>query len=321
MSTLLIVISIVLLVLVVLALATTVFSAIAERRNPPIGKFVDAQGLRLHYIESGNPSDPAVIVFHGNGSMIQDMTISGLIELLSRRNRVICFDRPGFGHSTRTRRKLWTPEAQADLFVDVLTKLGVRNPVVLGHSWGTLVALALAVRNDYPMRGLTLVSGYYFPTFRLDFWLLSGPAAPVFGDILSYTLAPLLALAFLPRILRKLFAPAQIPENFKNEFPFSLALRPKQLQAAAEESAFLIPATARLQLQYWNIKCPLQLIHGDADEVIEKDQTLRLHRVLSRSDIQLIQNAGHMVHQVDPEAISRTVQSWQRPTSRLASGR
>lgn len=108
MFTLAIIVSIVFLVLVVLAIGTTVFTALAEWRNPPVGKFVDAQGLRLHYIERGNPADPVVVVLHGNGSMIQDMTISGLIELLCRRNRVICFDRPGFGHSTRTRVKLWT---------------------------------------------------------------------------------------------------------------------------------------------------------------------------------------------------------------------
>src|SRR5690349_10125336 len=123
MSTLLLAVSIFLLVLVVLAIGTTVFSAVAERRNPAIGNFVDGQGLRLHYIERGNPADPVIVVFHGNGSMIQDMTISGLIELLSRRYRVICFDRPGFGHSSRTRLNLWTPEAQANLFVEALTQL------------------------------------------------------------------------------------------------------------------------------------------------------------------------------------------------------
>jgi pimeloyl-ACP methyl ester carboxylesterase len=309
------------LVLVVLAVGTTVFSAIAERRNPPVGKFVDAQGLHLHYIERGNVADPVVVIFHGNGSMAQEIAISGLIDLLSTRNRVVCFDRPGFGHSTRTRLKLWTPEAQADLFAEALTKLGVSNPLVLGHSWGTLVAVALALRDDYPVRGLTLVSGYYFPTFRLDFWLLSGPAAPIFGDILSYTLAPLLSLALLPRILRKLFAPAPVPENFRSRFPFSLALRPKQLQAAAEESAFLVPAAARLQLQYWNVRCPVQLIHGDADEVIEKEQTVRLHRVLGRSEIRLIDQVGHMVQQVEPQAISRTVLEWQAPIRRVAGNR
>jgi pimeloyl-ACP methyl ester carboxylesterase len=255
--------------LIVLAIGTTIFSVIAERRNPPLGKFVEAQGLRLHYIERGNPADPVVVVFHGNGSMIQDMTISGLIDLLSRRNRVVCFDRPGFGHSTRTRFKFWTPEAQAELFAEVLTKIGVSNPVVVGHSWGTLVALALGLREDYPIRGLALISGYYFPGFRLDFWLLSGPAVPIFGDIFRYTLAPLLGLIMLPSILRRLFAPRSIPVNFKRTFPFSLALRPKQLRAAAEESAYLIPATARLQREYQNISC-------------------------------------HMVHYADPRMLSRT---------------
>ena len=75
------------------------------------------------------------MLFHGNGTMIQDLTISGLVDLLARNSRVICFDRPGFGYSQRTRSRLWTATAQADLFVKVLPHLGVRNPVVFGHSW------------------------------------------------------------------------------------------------------------------------------------------------------------------------------------------
>jgi hypothetical protein len=40
---------------------------------------------------------------------------------------------------------------------------------------------------------------------------------------------------------------------------------------------------------------------------IENEQTVRLHRVLARSDMQLVPQAGHMVHYVDPQAISRTI--------------
>jgi pimeloyl-ACP methyl ester carboxylesterase len=154
---------------------------------------------------------------------------------------------------------------------------------------------------------MALISGYYFASFRLDFWLLSGPAVPVFGDLFNYTLAPVLGLLMLPSILRRLFAPRSIPANFKRDFPFSLALRPKQLRAAAEESAYLIPATARLQPEYQNITCPVRLIHGDTDQVIEKEQTVRLHKVLSDSVMQLVPEAGHMVHYVDANMVSRVV--------------
>jgi pimeloyl-ACP methyl ester carboxylesterase len=71
------------------------FSLVAERRNPPI----ECDGVRLHYLDGGDPAARCVVLFHGNGSMIQDFTISGLVDRLARRNRVLCFDRLGFGCS------------------------------------------------------------------------------------------------------------------------------------------------------------------------------------------------------------------------------
>jgi pimeloyl-ACP methyl ester carboxylesterase len=179
--------------------------------------------------------------------MIQDFMISGLVDLLAQTNRVVCVDRPGFGHSQRPRFRIWTAAAQAVLFVKALNQIGVRNPVVLGHSWGALVAVALSLRNDYPIRGLVLASGYYFPTLRRDVWLMSAPAVPILGDLVSYTVAPIISSAILPGAFRKIFAPRSVPQPFKYQFPASLTLRPKQLRAAAEESALLIPTAAEFQ--------------------------------------------------------------------------
>ena len=235
------------LVLIFLVIGNLVFSKLAERRNPPIGVFIQCDGVCLHYIERGDPAAPCVVLFHGNGSMLQDFMISGLVDLLAQTHRVICFDRPGFGYSQRPRFRIWNATAQAALFAKALNQLGVRDPVVLGHSWGTLVALALSLRKDYRIRGLVLASGYYFPTPRADVWLMSGPAIPVLGDLLSYTIAPIISWAILPAAFRKIFAPRSVPQRFKNQFPTSLALRPKQLRAAAEESALLIPTAAQFQ--------------------------------------------------------------------------
>ena len=257
------------LLLIVLVVGNVVFSKVAERRNPPVGKFTECDGVRLHYIERGNPTAPCVVMFHGNGSMLQDFIISGLVDLLAQTNRVICFDRPGFGYSQRPRFRIWNATAQAALFAKALNQLGIRDPVVLGHSWGTLVALALSLRQDYRIRGLVLASGYYFPTLRLDVWLMSGPAIPVLGDLLSYTIAPIISWAILPAAFRKIFAPRSVPQRFKNQFPTSLVLRPTQLRAAAEESALLTPMAAQFQASYPNIDCQVRILHGAEDQVIE----------------------------------------------------
>lgn len=296
--------------LVLMVVGNVVFSLVAERRNPPIGGFLQCEGVRLHYIERGDPAAPCVVLFHGNGSMLQDLTISGLVDLLAGDHRVICFDRPGFGHSLRPRSRTWTATAQAALFVKALHQLNAREPVIMGHSWGTLVAIALSFRNDYPIQGLVLASGYYFPTARWDVWMMSGPAVPILGDLVRYTLGPIISWAILPGAFRKLFAPRSVPQKFQDEFPASLTIRPKQLRAAAEESALLIPTAAEFRSSYGSIRCPVSICHGTEDAIIEAQQARDLQRALKgRTDLYLIQNAGHMVTYADPAAIAQAVRS------------
>ena len=54
------------------------------------------------------------------------------------------------------------------------------------------MALALALNHPDQVGGLVLASGYYYPTPRADVLLVSPSAAPILGDLLCYTLAPLI---------------------------------------------------------------------------------------------------------------------------------
>jgi pimeloyl-ACP methyl ester carboxylesterase len=145
----------------------------AERNNPPMGKFIEIEGVRLHYFERGE-GEPLVLL-HGSGSMIQDFSSSGLVDKAAGKYRVIVFDRPGFGYSERPRRTIWTPEAQANLICKALRQIGISRAIVLGHSWGASVATALALKYPEMVAGLVLASGYYYPTVRGEVVLLSGP--------------------------------------------------------------------------------------------------------------------------------------------------
>jgi pimeloyl-ACP methyl ester carboxylesterase len=246
------------------------FAKKAQRENPPQGRFIGVDGVRLHYVERGNGRP--LVLFHGNGSMIQDFESSGLIDLAAKDYRVIVFDRPGFGHSLRPRNVVWTPEAQADLFKKALDRLSVQRAIVLGHSWGASVAVALAVRQPSFVEALVLASGYYFPTARTDVAASSVPAIPGLGDIISYTISPILSRLMWPAMLRKLFGPRSVPEKFAG-FPKEMAVRPSQIRASAAEAALMIPAAFASSKTYSELEMPTIILAGGGRRVGDDGRT------------------------------------------------
>ena len=85
----------------------------AEREHPPAGRFVEVDGVRLHYLERG--AGPPVVLLHGNVVTAEDWVLSGVLDRVAERHRVVAFDRPGYGHSDRPRGSAWTAAEQADL--------------------------------------------------------------------------------------------------------------------------------------------------------------------------------------------------------------
>ncbi|WP_239625146.1 alpha/beta hydrolase [Bradyrhizobium sp. I71] len=267
----------------------------AQRDNPPQGRFIEVNGVRLHYVERGKGRP--LVLFHGNGSMIQDFESSGLIDLAEESYRVIVFDRPGFGHSLRPRNAVWTPEAQADLFKEALAHLGVQRAIVLGHSWGASVAVALAIRHPSLVEALVLASGYYFPTARTDAAASFPSAIPGLGDVISHTVSPIFGRLMWPVMLRKLFGPREVPEKFA-DFPKEMAVRPAQMHASAAEAALMVPAAFVAAKTYSELKMPTIIIGGEDDRLIDIDkQSVRLHGEIKQSKLHRIAGVGHMIHQ------------------------
>jgi pimeloyl-ACP methyl ester carboxylesterase len=283
----------------------------AERDNPPQGRFVTARGVRLHYVEQGE--GPALVMLHGLGSMVDDFLLSGLVREAARQYRVIVFDRPGYGHSDRPARWRFGPEEQARVVYEALAQLGVQQPIVLGHSWGTLVAVALALEHPEAVRALVLESGLYFPSVRLDAPLLVPPAIPLIGTLMRHTLSPLAARALWPGWLRAVFAPAPVPRYF-DAFPTWLALSPRQLTAVAEEALLTFPATLRLQRRYAEVRVPVVMVVGREDRYVSpRSHTMRLHRLLPASRLIVSPQCGHMVHHTDRDAVLDAIEAAAQP--------
>lgn len=288
------------------AVLTRVQSRAAEKSWPVVGRMIEVDGVELQVLERGE-GRPLVLI-HGNGAMIEDWLASGLFDSLAANYRVIAFDRPGCGHSSRPRGGEWSVEGQAALLSAACRQLGIERPVVLGHSLGTLVALAWAL--DFPdeVAALVLASGYYYPTARVDAVVSGVPALPVIGDALRHTIAPLLGHVQAPLVFKLIFAPGEVPERFKQGYPLGLSLRPLQLRATAADGAAMVAAAARLSQRYDALTLPVAVVAGTSDKLVDFDtHSARLARELPRAWLVAATDCGHMVHYQSPRRVIAAV--------------
>lgn len=287
------------------ALAFHALARNAEAATPPIGSFVEVDGVRIHFVERGK-GQPLVLL-HGNGMMIQDFLASDFVAMAAKHYRVIVFDRPGFGYSERPRSIVWTPDAQADLIHTALAEIGVESYLVLGHSWGASVALALGMKFPSAVRGLILEGGYYYPSVRADAVMMAGPAIPVFGDILRYTVTPLISRLMWPAMRRQMFSPAPVAATFA-DFPSEMMMRPSQIRAGSAEAILMVPDAAAAQGRYGDLAMPIALVAGQGDRVVHTDsQARRFHHENPRTTLHVVDGCGHMVHHTAPRRVMSAV--------------
>lgn len=296
------------------AVANHLVARRTERRHPPEGRFLEVDGVRLHYSDRGQGSP--VVLIHGNAVSGDDYDTSGLAALLLKHHRVIIFDRPGFGHSERPRGRVWTADKQADLLHAALQQLGVARPVVVGHSWGAIVALAFAARHQADTSGVVALSGYYFWTVRPDVLVAGVGALPVVGDVLRYTVSPLLNWLMMPLIKRGLFSPAGVPARFEAEFSTGMAVRPSQLRATVEDGALMIPGALALRDDYQNLKLPVVIMAGEGDKVVFARRAEQLRATIKGSVLYVIRGAGHMLHHQATGQVAEAVEAVVEQASR-----
>lgn len=275
-----------------------------ERANPPRGDFITVDGVKLHYLSKGD--GPVVVLLHGNGVTAEDFRNSGLFDQLAATHRVIAFDRPGFGYSERPRTTIWTPAAQAALLARALDQLQVERAVVLAHSWATLVALSMARARPNLVAGLVLAAGYYYPSVRLDV-LTATPAIPIIGDVLRYTVAPLVGRMMWPALVRRVFAPAAVPDSFRLLPPW-MSLRPGQLRAEAAETAMMIPSAAVLQKHYADLSMPVEIVAGRDDAIASaQHNSVRLEQDIGQAELTMLPGAGHMIQHLSQQSLLQAV--------------
>ena len=288
--------------LVVGVAALVVFTALVARRAealvPRVGKVVTIDGVRLHYVDVG--SGPVILMLHGLASQLQTFTYA-LTTLLKDRYRLIVIDRPGAGYSDPAASA--SLEAQAALFSAFLRALDVDRALVVGHSLGGALALALALDHPEQVAGLALIAPASQP--------LEAPpealrALAIRSDLarwlIGWTVATPLSMRHSRSTLGTVFAPDPIPLDFAIRGGALLAARPATYRNASRD---LVEAGGEVRVyaaRYGSLDLPVGILFGTGDRILDH----RLHgealrRQIAGATLDLIEDGGHMTPISSPE--------------------
>lgn len=275
------------------AIVTIVVSSRIEKRNPPIGNFIDINGTRLHYVDEGPSDAPVVLLIHGASSNVRDMLVPARARL-GGKYRLIAVDRPGHGWSERGLFSS-TPDAQAQTLADFLTAVYVDKAVVFGHSFGSALATAMAIERPEKILGLVVAAPatHPWPSGKTN-WYNHLARVPVIGWLFTRTLALPAGLGRIATATDCVFAPNQAPDNYLTETGIELVMVPHRFMDNSQDLVGLHPHTARYRGRYKDIKAPTIIITGDQDTVVSKDiHALNLAKDIAGSKLFVVKNVGH----------------------------
>lgn len=222
---------------------------------------------------------PNLLLLHG---FCEDSTIwNNFIPELSRNYCVIIPDLLGFGNSEYLKSS--SIEEMSDSVCLVLQKMGARQFVVVGHSMGGYVALALAEKHPDAVKGLML----FHSTSLSDCDQKRKDRETAIGSIKQYGTRP-----FLSGFFNKLFRENNTPNftKIKDE------LKSRTMELPAEGiinaiNAMMIRPDRSCLLKH--LTCPIGFIAGDQDEFLPLSKTIEESSYPDTSVIHILRGAGH----------------------------
>jgi pimeloyl-ACP methyl ester carboxylesterase len=272
---------------------------------PPAGRFVDVPAARLHVVERGQ--GPAVLLVHGLAGQLCHFTYA-IVDELATQYRVVAVDRPGSGYSVRAPGASAALGAQADVLAALIDELGLGRPLVVGHSLGGAVALALAQRHPDHVAGLLLLAPLTHPVREIS-PVFSGLsiAKPWMRTLVAWTLAVPLGIAKRDEALNLIFGPESVPGDFATRGGGLLTLRPSHFVAACADLAAIPEDLQGMTQRYATMRLPVRIIYGRDDRILNhQEQGEALAAILPGATLTLI-DGGHMLPVTAPGVVAQFI--------------
>lgn len=234
--------------------------------------FKNVNGININYVEKGEGD--LIVVLHGWGSNIG--LHANMIELFSKKYKVVAMDMPGFGQSQEP-PSAWCVDDYVQFVVDFLADYNDKKIIFLGHSFGGRVIIKLNSRTDLP--------------FEIDKVILvdsAGIMPPKTNKKSLRTRWYKLGKWFLSLKIVQKIAPDAL-ENFRKKMgsadyaAASPLMRQVLVKTVNEDLEPLLP----------NIKSPALLVWGVNDTATPLSDGEKMEKAIPDAGLVKLENAGH----------------------------
>jgi pimeloyl-ACP methyl ester carboxylesterase len=268
-------------------------------------RFLDLDGIRVHYQEAGDSLAPALVLIHGFASSTLVWS-KVFLEMAASGFRVIAVDMLGYGYSGKPRNGEYTIGGQARLITQLLDRLNIKRATFVGSSYGGAVAATCAL--DYPDRVEKLILvGTVNNNRPLEFTLMRVFGAPVVGDVVS----PLLIGS--RRLLRMRMKRVYDRHSWVLD-ERRVDARHQPLRAAGTQRAIIRTVrhwdAERISRDAHLIQQPTLLLWGENDREIPLSDGERLHNRIPGSRLIVFLNCGHLPHEEYPGSFVEVVREF-----------
>ncbi len=248
---------------------------------------VEANGVDLHYVVQGTEGDPVILV---HGSWVDHRSWRAVLPGLAASMQVIAYDRRGHGQSSFAPRDHALESDAADLAA-LLEATNQYPAHLVGHSYGAMVALRLAVDRPELVRSLALHEPPYVGL--LDDDPVTVPEADRLRAELHEQQDRIRAgdAEGAARALFELFAGEPSAWDLLRPETRAELLRyaPRWLEEFTDPATERPPADPGLR----ELLLPILLTEGTASPGFLHRMTAALDRVLSNSAVRRMRDAGH----------------------------
>jgi pimeloyl-ACP methyl ester carboxylesterase len=308
------------LILLLLNANARAYTRRADTQWPAEGRFIATGDARLHVREAGPEGAPRILLIHGASSNLRELW-GPLAAEFSPLHRVIAYDRPGMGHSTRPKRAAETLALQARMAAHVLADAGEGRAIIVGHSLGAAVSLRLAL--DYPnlVSGLVLIAPASHPYPGQPAWWARLSSAPLIGDLFCGLIVPWLAPLMAGASIANNFWPAPVPVSYGNDAGVGLIFRPLAFRSSAQDVVATRREFAAQAPRYADLLTPAIVITAEKDKIVSPKRHARaLAADLPAAELVIAPDTGHMPHRLRTDLVIAAIRRVNEMTAEVTDG-